>query len=241
MSLSVSGGYAALEYVDPAERDTQPSHIKIYRYIPRRFSNYECPPSDWDFTTGLSRRLHPTISLMIDGEVRQIDHYEQATMNADGSITYTDLIVREEFVYTRDSIGFALYRTQKITWFREDGTAHPDTKTRLKLYERDERMREGQRRRANITDKLAMDLSEWLVATQTQEPDVQKRIDMGRAFMRAHKIGFDMFVDAAAKDILYEIRDDTNVAHAWLDQEKTTGVTVRKWMIDVLNIWDVVV
>lgn len=216
--------------------------VKLWRYIEGHHET-SClePPSDVDYITGLSSRLHPTNSVIVDGEVRQTDYYAQATMNQQtGQVSYSDLVIRESFTYQRDAVGFARARTQVISWYREDGSAHPATKTRFKLYEPDESLREGQRRRRNITDKLAMDLSWWLIATQTHLQNPQHRIDLGRNFMRHHKLSFDMFAEASSAQILYDIRDDEVSDHAtWIDDEISAGATIRQTVLDALNIWNI--
>jgi hypothetical protein len=144
-------------------------------------------------------------------------------------------VVRESFVYQRDAVGFARGRVQTITWYREDDTPHPTTKQRVKFYEPDESLREGYRRRGNITDKLAMDMAGWLMVTQTQLANQQDRLNLGREFMRQHKLSFDMFVEASSAQILYDVTDDTT---DWLDDLLAPGVTIRATILDALNIWN---
>lgn len=225
---------------DPSSRSVDPTDLKIYRYIPREYADYSVPPKDVDFITGLTTRLHPTNSIIVDGEVRQTDYYASANPpDAYGNVSYSDLVVRESFVYTRDSIGFARARVNTITWYMENDNPHPDTKVRLKYYENDESLREGQRRRANITDKLSMDMSSWLIATQTQLPNPQDRLDLGRQFMALHKLNFDMYIEASSSQILYEVNSDTTTT--WLDDELAPNVTIRATIIDALNIWNLVI
>ena len=212
-------------------------YVKMHRYIDDDSLNPLVPPADVSYMTGITVRLHPTCSVVVDGEVRKIDYYAQAEMDMNtGQVAYSDLVVSEEYVYTRDAIGFARSRQQTITWIREDDTPHPATKVRVKLYEPQESLREGQRRRTNITDKLAMDMSGWLLATQTQLANPQDRLDLGRDFMATHKISFDMFIEASSSQILYDVRDDD--ATAWLDDEIAPGVTIRATILDALNIWN---
>lgn len=219
-----------------------PTHVKLYRYMPNAndgHHNKNEPPFSTDYVTGVEGRLNPTNATVVKGEIRRIDYYANATAPdpVTGAVAYSDLIVREEFAYTRDSIGFARARTQTITWYREDGTAHPTVKTRLKYYEPQDSMIEGQRRRRNITDKTMMEVTNWLVATQTQLTSVQARIDLGRDFMKYHKTNFDMFIDASSKQVWYDVRDSGIVLHPWLSSNYSTGLTVRKKIQDDINIW----
>ena len=45
-----------------------------------------------------------------------------------GAVSYSDPVVRENFVYYRDTVGFARQRVQTITWICEDGSDHPHAK-----------------------------------------------------------------------------------------------------------------
>jgi hypothetical protein len=249
---ATSGGGSVIVYLDSEPSSDQVDaiaerlaahvpgslRVKLWRYIERHAGMSRLdPPLDVDYITQVTQRLHPTNSIIVDGEIRRIDYYANASApNAQGVVTYGDLIVREDFAYTRDSIGFARARVQTITWMREDGTAHPSTKQRVKFYENDESLREGQRRRSNITDTLAMTLTGILVATQTSITSLQGRIDVGREFMRFYKTSFDMFTQASSAQILYDVRDDA--VHAWLDTPIAAGVTIRSKILDDLNIWD---
>lgn len=222
-----------------AAHDPGALDVKIWRYVDRADASLLDVPLDANYITDTNMRLHPTHAVVVDGEIRRVEYYADATMDQQtGVVTYNDLVIAEDFVYTRDTVGFARARTQTITWYREDGSAHSTTKTRVKLYEPDESMREGVRRRGNITDKLAMDLANWLMATQTQLANPQDRLDLGRAFMREYKIDFDMFVDASSSAILYLVRDNVEPEHAWLDDEIAPGVTIRDSILDALNIWN---
>jgi hypothetical protein len=226
-------------YVDPdPPADPAPPAVKLYRYVDANaIADISHPPHTLDYITGIDGRLHPTNSIIVDGEIRRTDYYASATPpDAQGIVTYDDLVIREDFAYTRDSIGFARARVQTITWFTEDDEPHPETKQRLKFYENDESLREGQRRRRNITDTLSMNVTGWLVATQAQHASMQARIQMGRDFMAHHKLTFDMYADASDPAVLYAVRDD--VTHPWLDDNIAPSLTVREYVLDTLNIWN---
>lgn len=232
----VMGEFEEPEVEPEPEPDPVPPSVKVYRFVRGDVSDFSTPPFELDYITSIDGRLHPTNSVIVDGEVRRTDYYAEASMDAYGAVTYSDLIVREDFVYTRDAIGFARTRVQTISWYLEDDTPHADTKVRTKLYERDESMREGVRRRSNIGDKLAMDLAGWLYVTQTQLANPQARIDLGREFMRQYKLSFDMFIDASSSQILYDVRDDAS--NAWLNSYLAPGLTIRAKILDDLNIWN---
>lgn len=233
---AIAASAVAIRAALQAEIDNVNGHVKLYRYLPLSDRDKRDVPSNINYITGITGRIHPTNTIIISGEIRQVDYYANASApNAQGVITYDDLVIRETFAYTRDAMGFARARTQTITWYKEDGTPHAGTKTRVKYYENDESIREGQRRRKNITDTLSMTITKWLLSTQTGTP--KERIDIGRTFLHYYKTSFNMFSDASSSRIIHDLVTDSVPAHAWIDQTFSTGVTVRHKMIDELNIW----
>jgi len=98
-------------------------------------------------------------------------------------------------------------------------------------------LQEGQRRRGNIIDKLMMEISGILIATQTQISSVQERIELGRAFISDHKTSLDMFTQASSPQILYDVDADDNPDHSWVDDHISETVTIREYIISSMNIW----
>ena len=216
-------------------------NVKLYRYIETQKVDKRRPPFDIDYDTGIATRLHPHISSMVFGEVREIMYYASASMDGSGNITYSDPVIKESYAYTRDSVGFARSRTLTIGWYLENGEIHSDTKERVKYYDHEESLREGQRRRGNIIDKLAMELGGILLATQTQLTNPQDRLALGRAFMKHHKTNMDMFITASSPDVLYSVNDDTDPEHEWLDDMVSATATIRQYLISSMNIWGLTV
>jgi hypothetical protein len=215
-------------------------HVRLHDFLTEGEHDLFEPPLEVDYITGITGRLHSTNSIVVQGEVRQRSYYadvvlDQTTNKVTG---YENLVVQEDFSYTRDPVGFAVNRTQTISWARKDGTLHPTTKQRVKHYEDFESLIEGQRRRRLLVDLMAMTLSGWLVATQTQHAEVQDRLQMGREFLRDHKDSFDLFVDVSDAAIVYEVRGDADPDNAWLDSTWDGTMTVRDWVESQVNIWN---
>lgn len=231
-------GLGPVPRIDPSQRVLGPSDVKVYRYIPFEVQDTSIVPEEHDYITGLTARLYRSNTDVHQGEIREVTFYAQATQDPNtGAVSYSDPVVRENFVYYRDGVGFARQRVQTITWMREDGTDHPDVKTRHKMYDGYETIVEGRRRRGHLADRMATELSGWLAATQTQHASVQDRLQMGRDFLRHHKTSFDLFADASDHTIVHDVRADAVPAHAWLDQQWDAQRTVREWMDDQINIW----
>lgn len=80
------------------------------------------------------------------GELNTIEYYKNYTFSSD---TYSDLVVRESRVYTKDSLGIVMYRDLSIDWFLNDDTVGV-TKSYRKYYSPDAALQEGIDRRSNI-------------------------------------------------------------------------------------------
>lgn len=227
---------AAIQEHDPAKTTTL--HCKIYRYLSPQtnWKVYE-PPVEVDYRTDLDRRLHPE-RIFVQGELQQVNYYDDVTVEADGSLTFTDKILTEDYVYVRDVALFAVSRTLTITWYREDDSSHPTTKQMLKFYSAAEKVQEGKRRRGNIVDKLENMVAGYLLATELANNggDVQATLDMGRDFLKTYKTQIDLFVEGSIQDLYNDILADTT--YPWLDNViSAPSTTIRDAITAEINIW----
>ena len=104
--------------------------------------------NSWDSPENLNYDiigLHKKRTIIV-GELRSVEYYS----TYDG-ISYSDLVVLEERVYTRDTNGIVLYRTLTVTWYLVDGSVGL-IKTTTKYYNSTESIDEGITRRTNIID-----------------------------------------------------------------------------------------
>lgn len=214
-------------------------HCKIYRYLDEGDAESRdplVPPFPYNYNTGLTRRLHPK-RIFDHGEMQRVEFYADATPQPNGSVIYDDLVLTEDYVYVRDSVGFAESRTLTITWYREDETPHPNTKLMEKIYPLDERMQEGKRRRGNVVDNLSLTVSGLLLMTELANNggDQQATLDMGRALLADYAVEIDNFVEASIQTLYTRLLAETN--YAWLDNDIGGGTTIRMVMLNEINIW----
>lgn len=78
------------------------------------------------------------------GELSLVEYYR----NFDG-VSYSDLVLKEERIYTRNPINLAMYRTQITTWYLENGEIGC-TKETTKFYSPTESVAESETRRSNL-------------------------------------------------------------------------------------------
>lgn len=225
---------------DPDDPNTG-AHIKLFRYIENAhdLGSVRIPPRSVDYITGLTRRLFRD-ETFVQGELQSVDYYAEQAVGSNGWPTYSDRILREEMVYTRDSLGFAKSRTTTIIWYREDDAPHELTKTLLKPYSLVESQKEGTTRRGNIISDLSLTVAGVLMQvlpTNATYPDAQAKIEVGRNFLQEHKIATDMFISAGKRDIVGIVK---HAEDAWLAAViGANGFTVRDLIIGQVDIWGI--
>lgn len=81
---------------------------------------------------------------LIKGELVLVEYYREF----DGT-TYSDLVLKEERAYTRDSINLVQYRVQTTTWYLQDESVG-EVKEMTKYYSITESVAESETRRGNL-------------------------------------------------------------------------------------------
>lgn len=233
-----------LTYDDPTSIDYEEHEelrVKVFRYIVSYNGSRKIPPLDLDYTTGLSRRLYKK-EYFTHGELDRVEYYAETDTGSDGWPTYSDLIIREDMSYTRDSLGFAKERTTEITWILENESEHETKKTLHKPYSLIESQKEGVTRRGNIIGQLSLQVAGMLIGTLPTNdtyPNAQAKIDVGRQFMQDHKLATDMFIAASKRDIVGQVKHATD---SWLenyvDAHGTKIRDVIRASVDIWGIWD---
>lgn len=141
-----------------------------------------------DYKTGLISRLHRKIdsddsTFWHYGEVRKVEYYSD--------IAFTDLVISVVIEYVRNPDGTLLIQNPDAvwgdsdfigrrvtrTWYRKDGTAHPDTKVTYKTYNKSDTSEEGERRRSNVIKDLKVTILGLLTATGHARDDGVVYID----------------------------------------------------------------
>lgn len=206
------------------------SHLsyKIWDYVVDKPYGWK-PPLDLDYKKGLTTRLHPK-NTFDQGELTTRQYYSEASVNPlDGSIIFDNLILKEENNYVRDAAGFAIYRTQVISWAYENDEFGPDTKMAIKYYAGIDKIQEGQTRRGNLIDALMMVVAEWLIynkivarRTELADPnynltpiEMDTELQKGRNLLSSYENEFSSFRNHSDKEILTSIQ--TDATHSFLD------------------------
>lgn len=97
--------------------------------------------------------LHKKLTFNNRGELNVVDYYREY----DGS-TYSDLVLKETRVYTRDAVtGWVQMRQMTIDWYTEAGTVGK-TKVTYKYYTAAQSYDEGKTRRGNVINNASIAL-----------------------------------------------------------------------------------
>jgi hypothetical protein len=213
-------------------------HCKIYRYLPEGDWDKLAPPMSVNYRTGLDRRLERKTTRVL-GDVVSVEYFGSATFNANGSKSFADRVLIEEYEWKRDPPG-TLSRDITIRWDLEDGTTHAEAKTMTRMYSPDERMLAGEKRRKSIITDLKVYVGGVLVATQvsdvTDGAQIEAALDLGRDFIRDYSFQIANYEMASDQSLFAAIQSDD--AHAWLDVP-TNGGTVRDAVLAAINIWGI--
>jgi len=222
--------YSALTVNDTLEDQK----CQIFEYMSFNGVHDECcPPIEIDYIRSLDVRLQPVITDVFKGEVREITYYESVTVDpVTGVQTGVTPVIKEVYAYTRNADKIAQYRSMVITWFKRDGSEHPQTKTREKYYTNEQAIAEGVRRRENIIDFMQIPLLGQLMSTVPCT--YAEAVDQGGLFFAKYVVEVETYKFSPRQQTLQNaIIADTEFA--WLDNDIGGGVTIRDYILDQLN------
>ena len=154
----------------------------------------------------------------------------------------TDLVLKVDINYIRDSLGFAQERTTTRTWIKENEESHEDVKTTKKYYRQGtlSPIEEGVRRRGNVIKGLQMPILGMMMATippqqnENEEARKSRIIKLGRKFLAENKEKFTFFVEDSNREIVEDVQESTDF---WIDNIiDAQGTTIRAYIIAQLSI-----
>lgn len=210
---------------------------RIYTFlsdVDKQHKNCLTPPDSVDYIRSLTQRLHPVITDVWKGEVREITFFASVTVNPlTGEQTGTNPVVRENYVYTRNVDKIAQSRVMTIHWYRVNGTVHPAIKTREKYYTNEQAISEGVTRRQNIIDFMQIPLLGMLM--QTIPCTYSEAVDEGGLFFGQYVVEVETYKFSPRQQTL-QTAITNDVTFAWLDNViDGNGTTIRDYIVDQLN------
>lgn len=211
---------------------------KIFSYMrfPKAYDNTR-PPLSVDYVTQLSIKLFRK-STLVKGECTREEFFEFCN-----GTTYTNPIVREDHVFTRDALGFATSRTTTVSWYCNNGTLHPEVKILKKYYSSAEQIEEGKTRRGNLINALQMPCIGLISIATLGTPNANMAVILeGRRFLLNYKLEFDAFIGESNKGIISCLNNPADPKYIstenyyWIDAMTPYGVSIRQYLIGEMSI-----
>jgi hypothetical protein len=219
------------------------SFYKIYNFVENSKSfDTSTPPISLDFRTSLTKMLHRK-STLVKGECLIEEYYETCSVNAQGTLSYSNLVVSEHHAFIRDPLGFPVMRNSHIHYYDKNGLESPEIKKWTKFYNTLEKIQEGKTRRGNLVDNLQMPCIGLISIAMTGSPMPSAAVILeGRRFLFDYKKEFDAFVDESNREIVSCFNDSSSPRYAsankysWINSMTPYGVTIRQFLISELTI-----
>lgn len=190
--------------------------IKVYRYMDSTaYPDKTIPPKGLDYKTGLITRLYEDPYINDLGFLETMNFYGKGVFNSTTrSWNLSDKIICEKYMYTIDpATKYVVARTKEISWYREDGTKHPDKKYMFKPYSILEMEEEAIRRRSNIISGVKIELAKFTnYLVSVQFPDPTKRPDsneLAKKIVTPFNTPIRNYIDAGDKDTLLKVLTST--------------------------------
>lgn len=198
--------------------------LRIGRYLTPKDPNMGSPPFDLDFGK-LAPKLHKMMGMRNEsGYVTRWDWVPVTLGPAGGELG--DAVVREYHIPHIDPVtGAPIFREERIEWMLEDGTAHPQTKNRIKFYVTDNAettakaiAKEGQKRRGALLDEAIGAMGGFLV--DINPGDFASAYAIGQEFINSLGLTLEKYVRDTNPEIINRIGDADGEAFPWLDSPK---------------------
>jgi hypothetical protein len=132
--------------------------------------------------------------------------------------TYSTEIIKVDYVFTRDELGYLLYKTRTISWKKTDGNWCPKTKVcKIPVASETEKLREIKTRRENIIDGLKGLAAEMSLTERILE-----------LFSR-YQLETDLYIQTGSRSLYESIENDTTTL--WLNGLLPNGFNAREALL----------
>jgi len=151
----------------------------------------------------------------------------------DSTDTFSIPIVKEVRTYFMDS-GIYTSRPMTITWYWDDGTEHPDTKSKLKYYTPRKAMAAIKKKRANIIDTVSTNLIGYLLMTG-EASTKEDAVVIAKAYLDNIDIEVGKYLKGTESSLIGNVTND--VIHTWLNNAVTQagGLTIRALILNEID------
>lgn len=211
-------------------------NYKIWQYTNKPLEEWEESPSGLNYKTLDHIKLHPKLTF-VKGELLLAEYFAEVSLELDGSKTYSDPILKVDFIYQRDPTTGLIFRQERVlSWYFENDALSEDTKVVEKFYDPKQAIEEGKRRRTNVLDDIALKVIGLVAATEGISQDAA--IDLGSQFQQDYLMELDSYVKSP-REKKFEDRLTAETAYSWLNNDISAltgvpGLTVRLYLLNEL-------
>lgn len=189
-------------------------------------------PVDIDFKTSLTVDLFKEV-IMEDGAPVYKQYYTDAELDENGTVVYSNPIVKIEYEFDRDSISLARSCTQRFKWYDTEGNLSTEYKEVKDFFNTSEKMAEAEQRRSNIIADLKVKTIGLLM--YTEELSQVDAADLGRPFLAAYKAEIYNYIDEANTGFADEVGSASAETYPWLDNMTPYAVTIRQFIVNAIS------
>lgn len=210
-----------------------PPEYKIYSLlVDSKDMDRKKLPVDIDFKTGLSVNLYKEVT-MEDGAPVYKKYYTAAVMNENGSIAYSNPVVRIDYTFERDSISLAKSCTQKFRWYDTNDNLSEEYKEVKDYFNASESMDEAEQRRSNIISDLKVKTIGLLM--YTEQLSQAAAAELGRSFLAAYKVEIYNYIDEANTGFMDAVENASADIYPWLENMTSYNITIRQFILNGLS------
>lgn len=187
----------------------------------------------------------------VRGEVQQVIWY--ASMGPTNAPI--DPVIKVDITYVRDGSGFAMYRTTKRWYYREDGTLDPDFNPSMKYYyvNKQDMIDEGIKRRSLLVKTIQIPVMQFMAEIlMPLGVSMETVIMRGRRFMDTYESEFVNFINNSStitnpsdanygrKSVIVALENESDPEfQEWLNGSPNSiggATTIKQYLISEFSI-----
>lgn len=183
------------------------------------------------------------------GEEDVFTYYKHAELNLDGTILYSDPVLRTTWTWTHDFLNFPIYAEEKVEWYLQDDSIGEHSKVIPHFFDGLHKIRKGKEVRSTLVDDMQIPVSEMLIynetgrrATEESNPEYQlttqemdDALQIGRDFLTNFSSEFNAFINHRDRAIIDIITNDTeNAFFNWVNPYNPPN-TIRDYILQELS------
>lgn len=182
------------------------------------------------------------------GEEDIFTYYRSATINPDGTITYSDPILRTEWEWTHDPQNFPVYAEEKVRWYYEDDTLGPAEKIIPHYFDGLHKIRKGKEARGIRIDDMQIPIISMIIYNETARrageesnptytltaQEMDAALQIGRDFLTTNQSDFTAYIEHRDLKLITTVTNATEDFLDWVNPF-AAPTTIRDYILNELS------